>query len=311
MQYQIDMQNKSTKEVILEYLKLNHGREIPVSEISKKFNFKLARISNAIKELELAKEINIESRPLIKGKYTVISLTGDSITNFASHEREVKGTTTEKEINTIISEEVPISNAIDILISPVYNQTKFENLLQPYYNNYFTLACDIIQPIMYEVGLLWQNGKITVGDEHIISSRVEKFVTKLIQAQSVGSNKLIVLAPSENEHHTLALNVLELLLIERGFRVINLSYTIDALSLISFIKKAKIYPDWIFFSLTMNSLVHILRMDIKVIRKELQMPNLKIVIGGQGKWGINPEEFKEVDKIIKTKKDIQDLLFSL
>ena len=89
MEYQIDIKNKSTKDIILEYLKLNHGREIPVSEISETFNFKLARISNAVKELELSKQIVVERRPLKKGKYTVIRLTGDMITQFATHERDI------------------------------------------------------------------------------------------------------------------------------------------------------------------------------------------------------------------------------
>ena len=57
-------ENKSTKEVILNYLRKNKGREIAVHEISEKFDFKLNRISNAIKELELGGEINIERRPL-------------------------------------------------------------------------------------------------------------------------------------------------------------------------------------------------------------------------------------------------------
>ena len=75
MQNQINLENKSTKEIILDYLIQNHGREVPVIEISKKFNFKLARISNAIKELKLAREIVVERRPIKKGKYTVIWLT--------------------------------------------------------------------------------------------------------------------------------------------------------------------------------------------------------------------------------------------
>ena len=311
MVYQIDIKNKSTKDIILEYLKLNHGREIPVSEISETFNFKLARISNAVKELELSKQIVVERRPLKKGKYTVIRLTGDMIIQFATHERYIIEKHPEVETKYVSPSELPISKAIDLLISPSFDLMKFENLLKPYYSTYFNLAVDILQPLMYEIGYLWQTEKITVGDEHLVSERVQKFVSKIVQAQSPGTNKLIILAPSENEQHTLVLKILELLLLERRFKVINLAYTIDALSLVSFIKKAKVYPDWIFFSITVDSFIHNLLMNIKIIKEELRLPNLKIAIGGQGTHNINPSDFTEVNSVVKTNKELQDFLFSL
>ena len=164
---------------------------------------------------------------------------------------------------------------------------------------------------MYEIGYLWQTEKITVGDEHLVSERVQKFVSKMVQSQSLGTNKLIILVPSENEQHTLVLKILELLLLERGFKVVNLAYTIDALSLVSFIKKAKVFPDWIFFSITIDSYIHNLLMSIKIIKEELHLPNLKIAIGGQGVYNINPSDNTEDNRVVKTKKERLDFLFSL
>lgn len=311
METKIEIQNKSTKEVILEYLKQNHGREIAVHEISEKFNFKLARISNAIKELELTNEIKVERRPIKKGKYTVISLPGDTITEFATHERAIE-IPEEHENENISLGEIPIQKIVDLLLSPKYEQNQLEILLKPYYKNYYELTCGVIKPLMNEVGLLWQTQKLNVGDEHLISARVEKFIAKQILTQQPGSNKkTIILAPAEDEHHTLALKLLELLLLERGHRVINLAYTIDALSLVSFIKKGKINPQWILFSLTISSYQHNLRMNIRIIKEELQMANLNIAIGGQGIKNVPPNEFKEADKIIKTDKELYDFIFSL
>ena len=311
MQNQINLENKSTKEIILDYLIQNHGREVPVSEISKKFNFKLARISNAIKELKLAREIVVERRPIKKGKYTVIWLTGDVITEFASHERDIVESTKIVEAKPSVPEEFSIEKVIKLLFSVNYDQTKRQHLLRPNYRNYRALTFDIIQQDMYQDGLLWQDQKLNVGDEHLLSGRIERFLSGIIQNQPVGTKKLVILVPSENEYHTLALKVLELLLIEHGYKVMNLSYTIDAFSLISFIKQSKLYPDWIFFSLTMDYLLPNLRIEIKIIREELQMTNLKIAIGGQGINGIDPDEFKEADKVVKTKEGLQEFLLLL
>ena len=301
----------STKEVVLKYLKENRGREITVNEIKHKFNYKLARISNAIKELELSGEIKIERRPLKKGKYTIISLIGDNITQFASHEREIERREDTSQQTTCNSGLLPINELIKLLNSFSYQQEKFENLIRPFYTTYFTLIFDVIQPIMYEVGNKWQTGELTVADEHIISSRMEKFVTGLIKSAPNKNMKTIVLAPVEHEQHSLPLLILELILSEKGINAINLSRTINISNIISFIKKLKVKPDWIFFSATTNSFINNLHMDIQMIKDKLKIPYPKIAIGGQGFYHIDPVQFTEADEIIKTNSQLENFLNSL
>ncbi|MFX1507699.1 MAG: B12-binding domain-containing protein [Promethearchaeota archaeon] len=79
---------ESSKDLIIKYLKANRGKEIPVSEISKKYSLKPNTISNAIKELNYKGEIIIERRRLNRGRYTVIWLNGDSIQYPFVHEKE-------------------------------------------------------------------------------------------------------------------------------------------------------------------------------------------------------------------------------
>ena len=318
MMNKIDTENKSTKEVILDYLKLNRGREIAVSEISEKFNYKLNRISNAIKELELSGEILIDRRPLKKGKYTVIWLKGDNITEFASHERELnpKSNHDNGHSNGFEIEEFSLDECFKILNSVDYKQNKIRSVIEPYFDNYYLMVTEFINPLMVHIGELWEKGQLSIAEEHLISARLEKYIIDLIShennnVKSRRSNKIIILAPVENEHHTLVLLTLELLLTERGFKVINLSRTISILSIIEFIRKMKIKPDWIFFSITMPSYVNNLKMDVKLIEEELHLDNLQIAIGGQGIRNIDPEEFPEASILIKNNEDLQNLLFSL
>lgn len=79
---------ESSKDLIIKHLKANRGKEIPVSEISDKYNLKPNTISNAIKELNYKGEIVIERRQLRRGRYTVIWLRGDSIQYPYVHEKE-------------------------------------------------------------------------------------------------------------------------------------------------------------------------------------------------------------------------------
>lgn len=297
----------STREVILEYLKDHRGREIPIYEIQQRFNYKLARISNAIKELDLSGEIKVERRPLKKGKYTIISLMGDNITQFATHERDLIRKESIKRTEDL--ESLPVSDAIELLNSYYYNQDKFESLIKPYYTHYFSLVFSVIQPIMYEVGNKWENGELTIADEHLIAKRMEKFVSSLIKPTQIRPSKTIILAPVEHEQHNLPLLTLELLLVEKGCNVINLSRTINILSIISFIKKMKSKPDWIFFSATMSAYINNLRMDILSLRKEFHQ--LQIAVGGQGFATIDPKDFTEADIVVKTDEELVEFLNSL
>lgn len=307
MTVEIDIKDKSTKDVILEYLKLNHGREIAVSEISEKFNFKLNRISNAIKELEFTGQIVIERRPLKKGKYTVIYLRGDTITEYATHERAIE--IPPKHVEPISSDQFSIEDAIRKLKSPNYMESKFKELIEPFYENYLTLITEIIQPILYQTGTMWEKEIITVGEEHIISARLEKFLISLILKENKrNKDKIVILSPVENESHTLVLLALELLLLERGFTVINLSRSISILSIIDFVKKMKTKPEWILFSITMESYVRNLAIDIKLIKEEY--PEINVAIGGQGIKKIKTSNFENA-KIIKTSEELQEFFYAM
>jgi methanogenic corrinoid protein MtbC1 len=308
-------ENKSTKDVILDYLLQNRGREIAVSEISEKYDFKLNRISNAIKELEYLGKINIERRPLSKGKYTVISLKGDNIVEFASHEREINPKTVSNghETENYESEEFPLHEAIFKLNDVEYTQIKFKNFIEPFYDTYFSFIHEVIQPILYEIGEMWRRSEITVADEHLMSARIEKLLIDLISRENKSKRKdrIIILCPVENEFHTVPLLALELLLVELGINVINLSRSISIISIIDFINKMKVKPEWIFFSVTIETYLSNLRIDIKMIKEEFKTQKLKIAIGGQGIKFIDSKSFKMVDRIIKDNNDLKVFLATI
>ena len=307
----VDDEKKSTKDTILDYLQNNRGREIKVSEIHEKKGFGLSRISNAIKELELLDLIKIERRKLKKGRYTVISLKGDIITKKATHERDLNPITvdTEEEKDYDL-ENFSIPDAIEELKNTSYTQSAFREYIEPYYDSYLTLVTEIIQPMLYEIGSMWEREDITVAEEHLMSARLEKLIIDLIKKETRRNDKLIILTPVENEQHTLVLLTLELLLIERGYNIINLSRSISILSIIEFIKKLKKKPDWVFFSITMESYLNNLKQDIRQIKDNFRSDEFKIAVGGQGVKNLDVKNNLEADSIVKNVKDLE-ILFSV
>ena len=167
---------------------------------------------------------------------------------------------------------------------------------------------ECIQPILYEVGKRWQNETLSIAEEHLISARIEKFISDLIKKEAKKDSKTIILAPVDQETHTLVLLILELLLVERGLRVINLSRTLPVFSFIDFVKNMKVKPDWIFYSITLDNYIGNLKMDLKLIKHELANYDIKFAIGGQGVSKFEYNDFPTVDKLIKTSNEFRDFL---
>lgn len=84
------------------------------------------------------------------------------------------------------------------------------------------LALGIMQPLLYEVGELWSQGKITVAYEHYYTG-VSKEILQMIHASTADKQSLrqsknprIVLMQAPGNHHSLGLQFVELILMLHG-----------------------------------------------------------------------------------------------
>ncbi|MFW9856542.1 MAG: cobalamin-dependent protein [Candidatus Thorarchaeota archaeon] len=278
----------SSKEVILNYLRLNRGREIPVSEIKVSCNLKLSTISNAIKELQYRNLINIERRPLKRGKYTVITLANDIIEHRYIHPKEYNpppGDVPPKS-ETVLQDDVNhsfqelLDTYIENLISDDYDMVIFNKEIADRYSDHFQLVTAFIKPLLVEVGRRWEEGILTTAEEHVISSRLEKFIIQLIPQKLDKSKATVLLVTVEGEEHVIGLLALELLLRENGHRVVNLGRTLPIKSLIQYIEDQAIKPDWICFSVTIDAFIGTLLREIREIKAHFK-DRIKIAVGGQ------------------------------
>lgn len=120
----------------------------------------------------------------------------------------------------------------------------------------------LLKPVLYKIGDLWKQGKLDVATEHASTNTVNSFV-KVIEEQvshkiNTATNvskallrssicKIMICTP-EGELHNVSCNMMESLLVSRRYKVYNISPSIPADSVISYIEN--IEPDIILISVT-------------------------------------------------------------
>ena len=304
----------NSQDLILNYLRKNHNREIPVSEIAKNNLLKRNTISNAIRELQLKNLIEICRRPLKRGKYTVIWLTGDKITKKYHHKNElveeefVKGKLQKKKSKDIEITDGDLDKDIFYLSSDSYDHFEFFKMILPLTQDIFRFVTEYITPLMTQVGNLWESTDLSTVDEHVISARLEKIIIELINQRNNSKGEVIILVSVEGEFHTLSLLALELLLTDYSCKVINLAKPLPLKALIRYLQENGT-PEWIFISITQSIYRGSLKRDIILLRKEFGEV-VRIAIGGQGLGEQDRNKFQMANNVVITPKDLFQFLTS-
>lgn len=78
---------------------------------------------------------------------------------------------------------------------------------------------DFVLPALVEIGLQWERGQITVGNEHFAGHLIERRLLTLATGWSEGRGPLALLACPPGERHTLGLLCFGLILAGRGWRI--------------------------------------------------------------------------------------------
>jgi DNA-binding MarR family transcriptional regulator len=301
---------KSSAELILEYLRKNRGREIPVAEISDLYYLKKNTISNSIKELELKGLIEIDRRPLKKGRYTVIWNKGDQITQQYKHTDEIyedlEAISQEEDVSLreTTSLDFDREEHIEYLRSKEFDQITYRKKIVTLSKNSFEFVSRYLTPLMIEVGDKWEINQLSTGDEHIITQRVEKVLIELISERNNKQGELILILPVESEFHTLALLSLELILTDYDYQVINLGKPLPIESLIRYITYLRTIPKWIFLSITQEIYKGTLKRALLSLRNEYG-EKVKIAIGGQGIKEDDRNLFPEANNVVITPEDLE------
>lgn len=139
---------------------------------------------------------------------------------------------------------------------------------------------DLFQRSMYHVGKMWEQGRMSIADEHLGTEITKCLMNKYAStvAPSVKINKTVLVSCVDKEYHELgarmAADVFEL----NGWRTYFLGACTPTREILKFIEVKK--PDVI--GLSFNFYMNLLRLYEVIDHILKEFPNQQIIVGGQG-----------------------------
>lgn len=139
---------------------------------------------------------------------------------------------------------------------------------------------DLFQRSMYHIGKMWEQGQLSIADEHIgteiTKSLMNKYAAKITSSKKIGKTALISCV--DKEFHEIgarmAADVFEL----NGWSTYFLGASMPSREILKFIETKK--PDLV--GLSFNFYLNLVRLLEVIDHIRKQFPNQKIVVGGQG-----------------------------
>jgi MerR family transcriptional regulator, light-induced transcriptional regulator len=142
----------------------------------------------------------------------------------------------------------------------------------------------LLKPVMYRIGDLWQKGQLDVATEHASTNTAislikiinERITTRTRPQESSSEYKAVICTP-DGELHGLACNMIESLLLSKGFKVYNISTSIPSDYVIDYIRGLQI--DILFISITLPENIRSAQRLIQQIHAKYNN-KLPVIVGG-------------------------------
>jgi len=139
----------------------------------------------------------------------------------------------------------------------------------------------VLQPALYTIGVRWENGEISVAQEHQASAIVSRLLASIPVAEfaEVTSRGKAVVSTSANEFHEIGAWMVAYCLESDGWDVRYLGANLPGEDLLAFVRAEP--PDLLCLSLTMAFNLGLVKRIITAVRTETSLAKTKILIGGQ------------------------------
>ena len=241
---------------------------------------------STIKYLGKASEVTIEDIPEEYRNDTKILA---FVSAFSSHQEE------RKELISRIQEEVfKLLNDCDVKgLVDIYE--KYSRLLglTDFYDK-------LLKPVMYRIGDLWQKGQLDVATEHAGTNTaisLIKIINERITARTKepSSRYKAVICTPDGELHGLACNMIESLLLSKGFKVYNISTSIPSDYIIDYIRDLQ--PDIVLVSITLVENIKSAERLIHQIHAKYNN-KLPVVVGGSAFNNVKQYQNNTIDAFI-------------
>lgn len=138
---------------------------------------------------------------------------------------------------------------------------------------------DLLTPAMQYIGILWENNKITVADEHLATAICDFILSKLdIQMQPLQPlEKTVLLMGVQDEEHYIGLKMVSSLFKQAGWKVRYLGPNMPEMHALKTIDRWK--PDVIAIS---AALVHrVMAIQSLALKLQEDHPSISLIVGGR------------------------------
>lgn len=138
---------------------------------------------------------------------------------------------------------------------------------------------EVIQPVQYEIGRLWQLNKISVAKEHYATDTTRLLINKLFNyiKQIPKNNKTVLTTCIGNEMHDVGIRIVTDYLAINGYRTHYLGANVPIKSILSLLDKNDV--DILAISATMSNEIYLVKRLIETIRN-ISQNKVKIIVGG-------------------------------
>jgi len=155
------------------------------------------------------------------------------------------------------------------------------------------LYMGLIKPVMYEIGRLWEQDKISAAEEHLATSLVGRILAALYAKFPIAATNRgkAVVTSAPNEYHELGARMLADLLETAGWDVLFLGANTPAEELLTLLSKTN--PRFVAISLTMPFGLDKVADIISRIKAKPELSGIRIMVGGAA-FNIDPHLWRQV-----------------
>jgi methanogenic corrinoid protein MtbC1 len=168
------------------------------------------------------------------------------------------------------------------------------------------LYLKLVQRSLYEVGELWERGKVSVATEHLAAAITENLLNFALSRQFVSSRsgKSVVVACVPNEYHQIGARLVADHFELNGWRSLFLGANTPTRALLSLIAEKR--PDMIALSATMTFNLDALIKQATEIRAAV--PEVPILVGGQAFREVGRERVESLPglRFLKSLEDLEE-----
>lgn len=142
------------------------------------------------------------------------------------------------------------------------------------------LYVGVLQPCLYEIGKLWEHGKISVAQEHLASAMVSRAMFKAFEKCTYSPHRRgkVVIAASPNEYHEIGTHMVADLLELAGWDVLYLGANTPQNALLDLARMEK--PFFIGVSAVMPFNIDYVKEIVTAMRRDSELQAVKIMVGG-------------------------------